>query len=63
MQQRSKWILHTLFVAFIVLGIAMKRFFGHPEWLPPFHIAALIVLIAISVRGEARGTIVEEDAP
>jgi hypothetical protein len=62
MQNRSKWILHTLFVLLILTGIAMKRLFDRPEWLPPFHIAALMVLVAVSVtRERANARDLDED--
>jgi hypothetical protein len=41
-----------LFITLVVSGIAMKRVFGLAQWLPPFHIAALFVLIGISLQAE-----------
>lgn len=60
-----KTALHALFVVFIVAGILMKRLFELPEWLPVFHIAALFVLIGISLLSEKtprRGQGFEGDA-
>ena len=45
-------LLYVLFSALILTGIAMKRLLGHPEWLPAFHIGALIVLVGISLSRE-----------
>jgi len=47
-----RWSAYALFVGLILLGIAMKRVASHPEWLPPLHISALIVLIGITLTGE-----------
>lgn len=48
----NRWPYFALFGALIISGIVMKRVFGHAEWLPPFHIAALFVLIGISLSAE-----------
>jgi len=62
--RKIRWGLHVLFVILILAGIAMKRLADRPEYLPPFHIAALMTLVGVSLtheRGKGRAPVEGED--
>jgi len=62
---QNKWIrwgLWGVFGSLILGGVIAKRFFDVPAWVPPMHIAALFVVIGISVTAEGeRGAWDEDD--